>query len=53
MERIRNYKVQAEIFENLTPVQQNIGQAPITILDNVEIKNDELLKQGLIEKLEE
>ena len=51
--KIRNYKVQAEFFENLTPVQQKGRRVPISLQEKVDIVIDKLLKQGHIEKLTE
>ena len=51
--KIRKYKVQAEFFENLTPVQQKGRRVPITLQKKVDTEIDKLLKQGHIEKLEE
>ena len=51
--KIRNYKVQAEFFENLTPVQQKGRRVPITLQEKVDTEIGKLLKQGHIEKLTE
>ena len=51
--RIRNYKVQAEFFKNLTPIQQKGRRVPITIQEKVDKEIDKLLEQGHIQKLEE
>ena len=51
--KIRNYKVQAEFFENLIPVQQKGRRVPISLQEKVDTKIDKLLKQGHIEKLKE
>ena len=51
--KIRNYKVQAEFFENLTPVQQKGRRVPITLQEKVDTEIVKLLKQGHIEKLTE
>ena len=51
--KIRNYKVQAELFENLIPVQQKGRRVPISLQEKVETEIDKLLKQGHIEKLTE
>ena len=51
--KIKNYKVQAEFFENLTPVQQKGRKVPISLQEKVDAEIDKLLKQGHIEKLTE
>ena len=51
--RIRNYKVQAEFFKNLTPIQQKGRRVPITLQEKVDKEIDKLLEQGHIQKLEE
>ena len=51
--KIRNYIVQAEFFENLTPVQQKGRRVPILLQEKVDAEIDKLLKQGHIEKLSE
>ena len=51
--KIRNYKVAAEFFENLTPVQQKGRRVPISLQEKVDAEIDKLLKQGHIEKLPE
>ena len=51
--KIRNYKVQAEFFENLTPVKQKGRRVPISLQEKVDNEIDKLLKQGHIEKLTE
>ena len=51
--KIKNYKVQAEFLENLTPIQKKGRRVPITMQDNVDTEIDKLLKQGHIEKFEE
>ena len=51
--RIRNYKVQAEFFKNLTPIQQKGSRVPITLQEKVDKEIDKLLEQGHIQKLEE
>ena len=50
VEEIRNYEVQAEFFENLTPVQQKVRGVSITLQEKVYTEIDKLLKQGHIEK---
>ena len=51
--RIRNYKVEAEFFKNLTPIQQKGRRVPITLQEKVDKEIDKLLKQGHIQKLDE
>ena len=51
--RIRNYKVQAEFFKNLTPIQQKGRRVPITLQKKVDKETDKLLEQCHIQKLEE
>ena len=51
--KIRNYKVAAEFYENLTPVQQKGRRVPISLQEKVDAEIDKLLKQGHIEKLPE
>ena len=51
--KIRNYKVQADFFANLTPIQQKERRIPITLQEKVDGEIDKLIKQGHIEKLEE
>ena len=51
--RIRNYKVQAELFKNLTPIQQKGRRVPITLQEKVDKEIDKLLEQVYIQKLEE
>ena len=53
VEKIRNYKVQAEFFENLTPVQPKRRRVPISLQEKVDTEIDKILKQGHIEKLTE
>ena len=50
---LRNYKMQAEFFENLTPVQQKGRRVSISIQEKVDTEIDKLLKQNHIEKLTE
>ena len=45
--------MQAEYFENLTPVQQKERRVPISLQEKVDTEIDKLLKQGQIEKLTE
>ena len=45
--------MQAEFFENLTPVQQKGRRVPISLQEKVDTEIDKLLKQGQIEKLTE
>ena len=52
VEKIKNYKVQAEFFQSLTPVQQKERQVPITLQDKMNHKINKLLKQGHIKNLE-
>ena len=51
--KIRSYKVAAEFFENLAPVQQKGRRVPISLQEKVDAEIDKLLKQGHIEKLSE
>ena len=51
--RIRNYKVQADFFKNLTPIQQKGRRVPITLQEKVDKEIEKLLGQGHIQKLEE
>ena len=51
--KIRNYKVQAEFFENLNPVQQKGRRVPILLQEKVDAEIDKLLQQGHIEKITE
>ena len=51
--KIRNYKVQAEFFKNLVPVQQKGRRVPVTLQEKVDKEIDKLLIQGHIEKLKE
>ena len=34
--KIRNYKVQAELFKTLVPIQQKVRRVPITLQENVD-----------------
>ena len=45
--------MQAEFFENLTPVQQKGRRVPISLQVKVDTGIDKLLKQGHIERLTE
>ena len=45
--------MQADFFENLTPVQQLGRRVPITLQEKVDTEIDKLLKQSHIGKLEE
>ena len=49
--KIGNYKVQAEFFKNLVPVQQKGRIVPVTLQEKVDKEIDKLLTQGHIEKL--
>ena len=51
--KIKNYKVHADFFETLTPIQQKGRKVPITLQDKVDKEINKLLRQGLIEKLKE
>ena len=51
--KIKNYKVHADFFETLTPIQQKGRRVPITLQDKVDKEISKLLQQGHIEKLEE
>ena len=53
VEKIRNYKVPAEFFENLTPVQQKGSRVPISLQEKVDAEINKPLQQGHIEKLTE
>ena len=50
---IRNYKVRAEFFENLMPIQQKGSRLPITLHEKVDKEIDKLLAHWHIQKLEE
>ena len=47
-----NYRVKAEFFEKLMPIQQK-GKVPKTLQDKIDEKIAVLLKQGDTEKLED
>ena len=49
--KIRNYKVQAEFFEKLTPVQQKGRRVQITLEEKVDKEIRKLLKHVHTEKL--
>ena len=51
--KIRSYKVQAEFFNKLIPIQQNGRRVPITLQDKVDGEIDKLIKQGLVECLKD
>ena len=51
--RIRNYKVQAEFFKNLIPIQQKGRRVSKTLQEKVDKEIEKLLEQGHIQKLEE
>ena len=51
--KIKNYRVHADFFETLTPIQQKGRRVPITLQDKVDKEIDKLLRQGHIEKLNE
>ena len=51
--RIPNYKVQAELFKNLIPIQQKGRRVPITLQEKVDKEIEKLLEQGHIQNLEE
>ena len=51
--KFRNYKVQAEFFKNLVPVQQKGRRVPVTLQEKVDKEINKLLTQGHIEKLKE
>ena len=51
--KIKNYKVHADFFETLTPIQQKGRRVPITLQEKVDKEIDKLLRQGHIEKLKE
>ena len=51
--KTKNYKVHADFFETLTPVQQKGRRVPITLQDKVDKEINKLLRQGRIEKLNE
>ena len=46
--RIRNYKVQAEFFKNLVPIQQKGRRVPITLQEKDDKEIKKLLEQGHI-----
>ena len=49
----KNYKVHADFFESLTPIQQKGRIVSITLHDKVDKEINKLLRQGHIEKLKE
>ena len=51
--KIRNYKVQAEFFNSLIPIQQKGRRVPITLQDKVDGEINKLIKQGNMERLED
>ena len=51
--KIKNYKVHADFFETLTPIQQKGRRVPITLQDKVDKEIYKRLRQGHIEKLKE
>ena len=51
--KIKNYKVHADFFAKLTPIQQKGRRVPITLQEKVDKEIDKLLRQGHIEKLTE
>ena len=51
--RIRKYKLQAEFFKNLIPIQQKGRRVPITLQEKADKDIEKLLEQGHIQKLEE
>ena len=51
--KIKSYKVHADFFETLTPIQQKGRRVPITSQDKVDKEINKLLRQGHIEKLKE
>ena len=51
--KIKNYRVHADFFETLTPIQQKGRRVPITLQEKVDKEIDKLLRQGHIEKLNE
>ena len=51
--KIKNYRVHADFFETLTPIQQKGRRVPITLQEKVDKEIDKLLQQGHIEKLNE
>ena len=51
--KVKNYKVHANFFETLTPIQQKGRRVPITLQDKVDKEINKLLRQGHIEKLKE
>ena len=51
--KIKNYKVHADFFETLTPIQQKGRRVPNTLQDKVDKEINKLLRQGHIEKLKE
>ena len=50
---IRKYKVQAEFFKNLIPIQQKCRRVPLTLQEKVDKEIEKLLEQGHIQKLED
>ena len=51
--KMKNYKVHADFFETLTPIQQKGRRVPITLQDKIDKEINKFLGQGLIEKLKE
>ena len=51
--RIPNYKVQADFFKALMPVEQKNRRVPITFQEKVDKEIGKIRSQGHIEKLEE
>ena len=51
--KIKNYKVHADCFETLKPIQQKGRRVLITLQDKVDKEINEFLQQGHIEKLKE
>ena len=51
--KIKNYKVHADFFEPLMPIQQKGRRVPITLQDKVDKEINKILPQGHSEKLKE
>ena len=49
--KIRNYKVQAELFKSLLPIQQKGRRVPITLQEKIDGEISKSLPQRHIEKL--
>ena len=51
--KVKNYKVQAEFFETLKPIQQKGRRVPIILQNKSDQEFSELVQQGHIENFEE